>query len=162
MFLPGTVIYVKVSVFFIICIQQSFDCHPIHMMFPNTIFPFFFKLPLMFQNHPIYKAGHPFDHDHKTITMIVHCPDIFFTEISSVENKSYFFIAISHSLTEHKFKLFDISYTSRIRLIKQRFCIPGIICDRVVKYRCPNINLRHPIFNHFYFTGSAVLVCRVI
>ena len=143
-------------------IQLSFDRHSISLILSDVTFPAVFKLTFILKDQITDKGIHSLYHDHKIIAAAVHVPDVFLTEISSVENESHMPVPIAAGFFQHELQLGYIDYAPRILLVKQGFSVVCIISDGVIEYRKILVILCMPELHHLYAAGLTVLVCGII
>ena len=102
------------------------------------------------------------DHNHKTISALIHGFYVLFTEISPVQYESNLFVAICLRFVQHKLKLGNIIDAARILLVKKRLPIVCIVGNRIVEDRQIFIIFCISILSHLDITGLAVLVCSIV
>ena len=117
-FFWNAMIQMKITLFFITCIQFVPYCLSVNSIFIDIVYPLIFECPFIFQDQFIHKGRHPFHHDNKTIPTFIHILYVLTAEISPVQNESDLLITISGCFIQHELKLGDIVQTSWIFFIK--------------------------------------------
>ena len=74
-------------------------------MLPDTVLPAFFEASLYLQYQVPYQVLHPFHHDHKVVSELVHVVDVFFTEIPSIQNEPDIPVTVSIGRLYHALQL---------------------------------------------------------
>ena len=161
-FLSIIIVNMKISFLLIRWIKLFFYSNSTYFVTSYAELSAFFKGSFYLSNQFLYKIFHPLHHNDEVIPTLIHVVDIFFTEISSVQDKAYISIAISFCFFKHKLKLWNIYDTSRIIFIIKRNCIVSVIGYRVIDYRCSRILFCMPKLNQIYVTGMAVLIGWII
>ena len=91
----------EITFFFIRRIKLFFYSNSTYFIVSDTVSPVFLKSSFYFQDKTFYKFFHTLHHNDKLISVFVHVVYIFFTEISSIQNKTNIFVAITACFFQH-------------------------------------------------------------